>query len=134
MVGKRIEIHPAALAELKSAVEWYLERSEPAAREFVAEVDRAIALVIESPRRWPLAGLRAQHAQICFAAVSFRGHLPRKGFGRANLGARSRTTDDLGTGRNGCSGQDCLVGRSKVGVPSGRRNYCLLEGCACDHF
>ena len=54
MVGKRIEIHPAALAELKSAVEWYLERSEPAAREFVAEVDRAIALVIESPRRWPV--------------------------------------------------------------------------------
>jgi len=54
MPGKRIEIHPAALAELKSAVEWYLERSEPAADEFVAEVDRAIALVIESPRRWPI--------------------------------------------------------------------------------
>jgi len=53
MAGKRIEIHPAALAELKSAVEWYLERSEPAAQEFVAEVDHAIALVIESPRRWP---------------------------------------------------------------------------------
>lgn len=53
MAGKRIEIHPAALAELKSGVEWYLERSEPAAQEFVAEVDRAIARVIESPRRWP---------------------------------------------------------------------------------
>jgi plasmid stabilization system protein ParE len=55
MAGKRIEIHPAALAELKSAVEWYLERSEPAAEEFVAEVDRAIALVIESPPRWPVS-------------------------------------------------------------------------------
>jgi plasmid stabilization system protein ParE len=54
MSGKRIEIHPAALAELKSAVEWYLERSEPAAQEFVAEVDRAITLVIESPGRWPV--------------------------------------------------------------------------------
>jgi len=54
MAGKSIEIHPAALAELKSAVEWYLERSEPAAQEFVADVDRALALVIESPRRWPL--------------------------------------------------------------------------------
>jgi plasmid stabilization system protein ParE len=54
MAGKPIEIHPAALAELKSAVEWYLERSEPAAEEFVSEVDRAIALVIESPRRWPV--------------------------------------------------------------------------------
>jgi plasmid stabilization system protein ParE len=54
MARKRIEIHPAALAELKSATEWYLERSEPAADEFVSEVDRAIALVIESPRRWPV--------------------------------------------------------------------------------
>jgi plasmid stabilization system protein ParE len=40
MAAKQIEIHPAALAELKSAVEWYLERSEAAAQEFVAEVDR----------------------------------------------------------------------------------------------
>jgi|SRR5277367_3717239 len=54
MAGKRIEIHPAALAELKSAVEWYLGRSEPAAKEFVAEVDRAVALVSESPKRWPI--------------------------------------------------------------------------------
>ena len=54
MAGKRTEIHPAALAELKSAVEWYLERSEPAAQDFVDEVDRAIGLVIESPRRWPI--------------------------------------------------------------------------------
>jgi len=53
MAPKRIEIHPAALDELKSAVEWYLVRSEPAAEEFVAEVDRAIGLVMESPRRWP---------------------------------------------------------------------------------
>jgi plasmid stabilization system protein ParE len=60
MAGKQIEIHPAALAELKSAVEWYLERSEPAAREFVAEVDRAIALVMKSPRRWP-AGEHSTH-------------------------------------------------------------------------
>ena len=30
-----------------------MERSEPAAQEFVAEVDRAIDRVIKSPRRWP---------------------------------------------------------------------------------
>ena len=54
MAGRQIEIHPAALAELKSAVEWYLERSEPAAQEFVVEVDRAVALVGEAPSRWPL--------------------------------------------------------------------------------
>jgi hypothetical protein len=29
MAGRRIEIHPAALAELKSAVEWYLAVSLP---------------------------------------------------------------------------------------------------------
>src|SRR5271169_3743553 len=53
MAGKRLDIHPVALAELKSAVKWYVERSEPAAEEFVAEIDRVIDLVIESPRRWP---------------------------------------------------------------------------------
>ncbi len=53
MADRRLEIYPAALAELKSAVEWYLERSAPAAQEFVAEIDRATALVMESPRRWP---------------------------------------------------------------------------------
>jgi len=30
MAGKLLEIHPAALAELGSAVEWYLNRSEAA--------------------------------------------------------------------------------------------------------
>ena len=55
MAGKPLEIHPAALAELKSAVQWYQERSQPAALKFVAEVDRAIELVMESPKRWPAA-------------------------------------------------------------------------------
>jgi len=51
MAGRRLELHPAALSELKAAVEWYMERSEPAAQEFVAEVDRAIDRVIKLPRR-----------------------------------------------------------------------------------
>jgi hypothetical protein len=42
MAVKPLQIHPAALAELKSAVAWYLERSETAAERFVAEVDFAI--------------------------------------------------------------------------------------------
>lgn len=53
MAAKPLEIHPAALAELKSAVDWYRGRSETAAVKFVAQLDRAIDLVIESPRRWP---------------------------------------------------------------------------------
>jgi len=53
MAVKPLDLHPAALAELKSAVAWYLERNETAALNFVAEVDRAIDLVIASPGRWP---------------------------------------------------------------------------------
>jgi toxin ParE1/3/4 len=53
MAAKPLDLHPAALAELKSAVAWYLERNETAALNFVAEVDRAVDLVIASPERWP---------------------------------------------------------------------------------
>ncbi len=53
MDAKALEIHPSALSDLKSAIAWCLERSEPAAVEFAAEVDRAVALVVESPARWP---------------------------------------------------------------------------------
>ena len=58
MSGKPLEIHAAALEELKSAIAWYLERSEPAATSFVAEVDRALEMVVQSPDRWP----KGQHS------------------------------------------------------------------------
>jgi len=51
--AKRLDIHPAALEELKSALVWYLERSEAAANNFAGELDAAIDLVVNSPRRWP---------------------------------------------------------------------------------
>lgn len=53
MAAKPPDIHPAALAELNSAVSWYLDQNETAAIKFVADVDRAINLVNASPRRWP---------------------------------------------------------------------------------
>jgi len=53
MADKPLEIHDDALAELKSALRWYLERSESAADGFVAEIDRAIALITATPARWP---------------------------------------------------------------------------------
>lgn len=34
MAPKNVEIHPDALAELKSAILWYAERSQPAAVRF----------------------------------------------------------------------------------------------------
>lgn len=42
MVAKPLQIHPAALEELQSALVWYRERSETAAENFAAELDRAI--------------------------------------------------------------------------------------------
>lgn len=53
MAANRLEIHPAALAELKSAVSWYMPRSKTAALKFIDEVDRAIDFIIESPETWP---------------------------------------------------------------------------------
>jgi plasmid stabilization system protein ParE len=56
MAVKALEIHPSALLDLRSAVMWYLERSQAAAERFVDEVDHSIELIIESPNMWP-AGL-----------------------------------------------------------------------------
>ena len=53
MAGKALEIHPSALDDLKSSLGWYLERSDTAAVEFSAEVDTAVARIVESPARWP---------------------------------------------------------------------------------
>jgi plasmid stabilization system protein ParE len=53
MAGKSLELHPSALAELKSAVIWYLERNQAAAISFVTDIDHAIELVRTSPHRWP---------------------------------------------------------------------------------
>jgi plasmid stabilization system protein ParE len=53
MAVKPIEVHPAALDELKSAAAWYFDRNETAAREFAAALDRAINFVSETPGRWP---------------------------------------------------------------------------------
>lgn len=55
MAARRLEIHPAALAELKSALTWYFERSSAAANNLAAELDRVIDLIIEFPQRWPKA-------------------------------------------------------------------------------
>jgi len=53
MGAKPLDIHPAALAELKSAVAWYYARNQTAALNFIAELDRAMILVTASPARWP---------------------------------------------------------------------------------
>ena len=56
----RVEFHPDAVAEARSAWQWYAERSPLAASAFLAELDRAITLVSEGPYQWPeyVAGTR----------------------------------------------------------------------------
>jgi plasmid stabilization system protein ParE len=51
MADKPLEIHPAALAEFKSALAWYMKRSETAAVKFAAQVDRGMDLIVEAPGR-----------------------------------------------------------------------------------
>jgi plasmid stabilization system protein ParE len=46
------EFHHEATAEYDAAFDWYLEHSPDAALRFDAEVDRALAQIIEAPRRW----------------------------------------------------------------------------------
>ena len=53
MAAKSLDIYPSALAELKSSISWYLEQNQATADKFVEEIDRAIDLVLTSPRRWP---------------------------------------------------------------------------------
>jgi len=46
MADKPLEIHDDALAELKSALRWYLERSESAANGFVGRVGPICADIV----------------------------------------------------------------------------------------
>ncbi len=47
-----VEFHDAAAAEYDAAFDWYRERSPDAALKFDAEVNRALAQIAETPRRW----------------------------------------------------------------------------------
>lgn len=53
MPNVRISFHPAAVAEVEAAVQWYTERSPDAARAFTAEVNGCVERVGEAPERWP---------------------------------------------------------------------------------
>jgi len=47
-----VEIHPQALEEAVAAKEWYGLQSRDAADAFIAELDRALKVISESPERW----------------------------------------------------------------------------------
>jgi plasmid stabilization system protein ParE len=48
-----IEIHPEAAAEVQAAYAWYQQRNPSVAAAFLAEIDRAVSQISESPDRWP---------------------------------------------------------------------------------
>ena len=48
------EFHEEAAAEYDAAFDWYCQRSPDADLKFDAEMDRAIARIIEAPRRWAI--------------------------------------------------------------------------------
>ncbi len=50
----RYDFHPSALEEYRQATQWYAEREQRIALEFVASVEDAIARIVEAPRRWRL--------------------------------------------------------------------------------
>lgn len=47
-----VDVHEEAAIEYDEAFDWYLQRSPDAARKFDAEVDRAFAEIVQSPRHW----------------------------------------------------------------------------------
>jgi plasmid stabilization system protein ParE len=60
MSDKPLKFHTDALAELKSAISWYLERNEIAAYKFVDEIDNGIESIRSAPKRWPILELNAR--------------------------------------------------------------------------
>jgi len=51
------KFHGQAAAEYDAAFDWYLARSPDAALKFDAEVDRALAQIIQAPQRWAVGPL-----------------------------------------------------------------------------
>ena len=49
MSVKRVEYHQGAIADIKSAVAWYQDRSRKSALDFIEELDRAVATIREAP-------------------------------------------------------------------------------------
>jgi plasmid stabilization system protein ParE len=54
MAAILLEFHPSAVEEARAAHLWYRERSLEVAASFMVELDRALAMVAEAPRRWPV--------------------------------------------------------------------------------
>jgi len=54
MPENALELHPQALEDALAGYSWYLGHNEVAADRFLAELERAIQLILEGPERWPV--------------------------------------------------------------------------------
>ena len=64
---RSVSFHPAARAELATATDWYVARSATAAREFVREIEHALARIQEAPERYP----ETRHRRRRFVLLKF---------------------------------------------------------------
>lgn len=53
-MARPVEFYPDAALEAQPAFAWYRDRNDSAAEAFLAELDRAVQLISESPIRWPI--------------------------------------------------------------------------------
>lgn len=53
-----IEFHPEAIKELDDSAEWYMQRSQLAAKGFALAVDVALKKISDNPDRFPTLGRR----------------------------------------------------------------------------
>ena len=49
----KIEFLPDATREIEEAFNWYLDRSQRAAEDFLGEINRSLELITEQPEIWP---------------------------------------------------------------------------------
>ena len=98
MKGKRVEYHEGAVADVKSALVWYRERSPNAALDFIEELHRATNTIRESPDRWPSAQITPDGS--CFGdslfPLSTLSKNPQSQSGLSLMGA-----DDRNIGQGG---------------------------------
>jgi plasmid stabilization system protein ParE len=55
-----IDFHPEAFDELEASAEWYLRRSEMAAKGFAVAVESALQKISDDPDRFPRVGHRCR--------------------------------------------------------------------------
>ena len=88
MGAKEIDYHKEATADVKNAVDWYLERSPKAAVDFIQELERAIETIREAPDRWPIG--RNGTRRFLLTEISFCNHLLGTGIHHHDLGRSPR--------------------------------------------